>query len=148
MTRIEKSIEINTPPEKAWPKFKWDTLPEWQPEFKTIEWTSKDKDKVGSTLHLTGELAGTKTEFDLELTEMIENEKMAYRTTRGNLTAAGFVTLQPTKAGTKVTMMIDYELPYSVLGKLIDKLRVHKALDKSYDNALKKLKDVLEKENV
>ena len=41
--------------------------------------------------------------------------------------------------------MIDYELPYSVLGKLIDKLRVHKALEKSFDIGLKKLKDILEK---
>jgi len=41
--------------------------------------------------------------------------------------------------------VIDYELPYSVLGKLIDKLRVHKAMDKSYDVALKKLKDIMEK---
>ena len=53
--------------------------------------------------------------------------------------------LCPTKAGTKVTQTIDYELPYSVLGKLIDKLRVHKAMDKSYDVALKKLKDIMEK---
>jgi hypothetical protein len=33
----------------------------------------------------------------------------------------------------------------TILGKLIDKLRFHKALEKSFDTGLKKLKDMLEK---
>jgi len=31
------------------------------------------------------------------------------------------MTFSPTEDGTKFSMVIDYELPYSVLGKLIDK---------------------------
>lgn len=84
-------------------------------------------------------------EGDDEITEMIENEKMAFRTTSGNTTVIGSVTLSPTKGGTKVTITQDYELPYSVLGKLIDKLRVHKVLETSIEKALKKLKDTMEK---
>ena len=145
LTRIEKSIEINASPEKIWPIINWEKLPEWHTDFKTVEWTSKEKDKVGATVHITGETAGVKVEMDLETTELIENEKVAFRTTGGNMTGLGYVSLSPTKTGTKVTEVIDYQLPYSILGKLIDKLRVHKAIDKSYDVALKKLKDMVEK---
>jgi hypothetical protein len=42
-------------------------------------------------------------------------------------------------------MSIEYELPYSIFGKLIDKLRVHKAMEKSFEAGLKKLKDMAEK---
>jgi uncharacterized membrane protein len=145
LTRIEKSIEINASPEKISSITQFEKLPEWQPEWKRVEWTSKDKNKVGSTLNLVGEVAGFKSEIDLELTEAIENEKMAWRTIGGNMTGIGFITLTPTKDGTKVTQVIDYELPYSVLGKLIDKLRVRKAIDKSYDAAMQRLKDMAEK---
>jgi hypothetical protein len=41
--------------------------------------------------------------------------------------------------------MIEYELPYSFLGKLIDKLSAHKELEKGFDDGLKKLKDMMEK---
>jgi uncharacterized membrane protein len=145
LTRIEKSIEINASPEKIWPMITWDRMPEWFESTKKVEWTSKEKNKVGSTVHITGEAAGTKAEWDGEITEVIPNEKAAWRSTGGSFTGFGFVALSPTKAGTKLTMAIEYELPYSLLGKLIDKLRVHKALENDYDKGLKKLKETFEK---
>jgi len=123
----------------------WDRTPEWYAEWTKVEWTSKDKDKVGSAVHIKVEAAGMKTELDYETTEMMENEKVAFRSTGKNFKAVGFHGLIPTKAGTRVTISTDYELPYSVLGKLIDKLRFHKALEKSFEVGLEKLKDMMEK---
>jgi coenzyme Q-binding protein COQ10 len=145
MTRIEKSTLIRASPEKIGSIAQFDRLPEWQAEWKSVEWTSEEKNKVGSTLHLVGEVSGFKSEIDLELTEFVENEKAAWRTIGGNMTGIGSMTFSPVEDGTKFSMVIDYELPYSVLGKLIDKLRVRKAIDKSYDEALKRLKDMAEK---
>jgi uncharacterized membrane protein len=145
LTRIEKSIEINVLPEKIWPIVRWENVPEWFDTVKKVEWTSKEHNKVGATFHAIGEAAGAKMEYDAEITEVIENEKMAARTTGGNLTSISSVSLSPTEAGTKVTITQEYEMPYSVLGKLIDRLRVRKAMEKSIDDALKKLKDTMEK---
>jgi coenzyme Q-binding protein COQ10 len=145
MTRIEKSTLIRASPEKIGSIAQFDRLPEWQAEWKSVEWTSEEKNKVGSTLHLVGEVSGFKSEIDLELTEFVENEKAAWRTIGGNMTGIGSMTFSPVEDGTKFSMVIDYELPYSVLGKLIDKLRVRKAIEKSYDEALKRLKDMAEK---
>jgi hypothetical protein len=39
---------------------------------------------------------------------------------------------------TKVTFLADHELPYSVLGKLIDRLRVHKAFEENFESSAKK----------
>ena len=145
MTRIENSIEIDASPEKIWPMIQWDKMPEWLDSCKKAVWTSKDKYKVGSTLQVRSELGGMKGEMDVEMTEVIENEKLAWQSTSKNAPMSGIRTLSPTKAGTKVTTVEEYEMPYSILGKLIDKLQFHKAFEKSVDIGLKKLKDMLEK---
>ena len=117
----------------------------WYAPLKKIEYTSKEKNKVGATYHVITELAGLKGNYDCETTEVIENEKVGWRTTSGNFTEIGSISLVPTKEGTKVTLTTDYELPYSILGKIIDKLRLHKALENAYETGLNKLKDIMEK---
>jgi len=144
LTKIEKTIEINAPPEKIFSFANWDNVPKLYDSIKSAEWTSKEKNKVGSTLHVFSELAGIKGEYDAEVTEVIENEKAAWRTTSGNVTVVYYMTLKPTKTGTLVTTSFDYELPYSILGKIIDKLRVHKALEKDTETGLKRLKEAME----
>ena len=144
MTRIEKSIEIKASAEKIFPLIDWDGWLKWYDPFKKVEWTSKDTHKLGSTVHVTIELAGLKSAWDGETTEYIENEKIAWRSIGGGITGFGSNSLSPVKGAVKVTLMMDYDLPYSLLGKMIDKLRFHKAVDKSYETGLKKLKAMAE----
>jgi uncharacterized membrane protein len=145
LTRIEKSIEINAPPQKVWSMIAWEKTPEWYEPFKKVKVTSKEKNVVGETAHISGEIAGVKAEWDAETTERIENEKLGWRSIGGSFTGFGSFDFTPTQAGTKVSVMMDYEMPYSIFGKLIDKLRVHKAMEKSIDDGLKKLKAIAEK---
>ena len=144
MSRVEKSIEINATPEKINSTMKWERFPEWFDSFKKVEWTSKEKEKVGSTLHITSEVAGMKAEYDAEIVEFTKTT-LRWRTTGGNFTAISTGTLSPTKTGTEFTIGIDYELPYSILGKMIDKLRVHKAMEKDLEKGLKGIKLAAEK---
>jgi uncharacterized membrane protein len=143
LTKTERSIEINAPPEKIWPLIQWDRTPEWYAPWTKVEWTSIEKDKVGSTVHIAVEL-DVKTELDCETTEILENEKVAFRSIGKNPTT-GFHSLTPTNGGTKVTIGATYELPYSVLGKLIDKVHTRKVMEKSFEVGLKKLKAIIEK---
>ena len=145
MARIEKSIEIKAPPEKVWSLITWDRVPEWYESIKKVEWTSKGKMEVGATVHVLSETAGVKEEWDAEITEYVDKERVSWRTTGGNTTIIYHAILEPTETGTKTTTTFDYELPYSVLGKIIDKLRVHKALEKDSEQALQRMKDVAEK---
>jgi uncharacterized membrane protein len=145
LARIEKSLEINVPPEKIWPLVTWDRVPEYYDSIKKVERTSKDKYKVGSTAHVTGEIAGLKGVYDAEITEIIENKKASWRTISGDITMIYSLTIDPTKVGSRITIAVDYELPYSFLGKLIDKMRVHKELEKDAEKALQKIKDTVEK---
>jgi uncharacterized membrane protein len=145
LTRIEKSTEIKASPEKLWPMVSGDGWMKCYAPLKKIEYTSKEKNKVGATYHVITELAGLKGNYDCETTEVIENEKVGWRTTGGNFTEIGSIVLVPTRGGTEVTYTTDYELPYSILGKIIDKLRLHKALEKAIETGLNKLKEMMEK---
>ena len=151
MGRLEKSIEIRAPPEKVWEMFALDRLLEWeegyQKNIKSVEYVSEvrtpeDKYRVGASAHV---LTKKQKEFDLEITESLEKEKMTTRSTSGNATLIGTYTLKPTEPGTEVTYMMDYELPHSILGKIIDKLVVGRMMEKEYEKALEKLKSILEK---
>jgi carbon monoxide dehydrogenase subunit G len=54
------------------------------------------------------------------------------------------ITLEPTAKGTKLTYSMDYELPYSVLGKLVDKLKVGKDMEKNLGVINENIKKALE----
>lgn len=146
MARIEKSIEIAVPPEKVWPMLFWDRIPEWLDGIKEAEYKSEEKDSVGATAHVVGETAGLKVEFDVEITEYTEYEGASWRTTTGNFTAIGFTILKPTEMGAELTLVIDYDLPYSILGKIVDKLLVGRDMENGFESGLGKLKNMLEKQ--
>lgn len=112
--------------------------------IKRVEYTSEEKDKVGATAHWIGEAGGVKSEWDTETTEWEQYKRGAWRTTAGTFTGIGSMILNPTQTGTRATFMMDYELPYSILGKLIDKLRVFKAVNRGVEKGLEKLKKTIE----
>jgi hypothetical protein len=91
------------------------------------------------------EVAGVKNEADVEMIECVKNEKRVWRTISRSTPISSVTTLLPTEAGTRITYSMDYELPYSVLGKVIDKLRVSRELEKSIEQGFAKLKAIAEK---
>ena len=145
MARIEESIEINAAPKKIWPIIRWDRVPEWMDIIKKVEYTSEEKETIGATAHWIGEAGGVKSEWDTETTEWEPYSRGAWRSTGGTFTGIGSMTLTPIDSGTKTTFVMDYDLPYSILGRIIDKLRVCKAVEKGTEKGLKKLKEIAEK---
>ena len=146
MGRVEKSIEIRAPREKVWEMLAFDRFPEWMDSMKSVAYTSEvrtseDKYRVGASAHVIAE-----EEFDLEIMENIENEKISSRwrgTGRVRNTIVTY-TLKPTEAGTEMTYAVDYEMPWGVLGKFLDKLFAQRMAEKTIEKESKKLKSILE----
>ena len=83
--------------------------------------------------------------MDMEITEFVKNKKMSDHTigtSKSKMTNSW--TLEPTAKGTKLAVSMDYEVPYSVLGKVIDKLKVSKDLDKVMGKMMENVKKALE----
>jgi carbon monoxide dehydrogenase subunit G len=146
VAKITKSIEIEAPPEKVF-AFIIDMKKtnETSKGFAEGEYTSKGPVGVGTTLHYVAKAGGSQAEFDMEVTEFEKNRKMSRRTVGASkFKMHGSSTLEPTAKGTKLITTMDYELPYSILGKIIDKLRVSKDMEKSMERTLRDMKKALE----
>jgi len=146
--RVEKSIEIRAPPEKVWEMVAFDRHPEWFEERKSVEYTSEvrtpeDKYRVGASARITEKHFG---KFDIEITESLENEKITYlcRGIPHSKNVIETFTLKPTEAGTKVTFVADGEVPNPIY-RILEKLFVHRAIEKGTERSLEKLKYILEK---
>ena len=145
MARIEKSIEINAPVGKVFTYLKdFEKMPEWNPSCKSHKITSKGKIGVGSTSHIVMESMGQKMEYDSELTEYVENKKLSWHSDKPSRMDGTFA-FTPIDKGTKLTFIMDYDLPYSIFGAILDKLKMSKEIEKALDEATKNLKKILEK---
>ena len=146
MTKGMKSIEIEASPEKVFACLtdidKLNEIAKGDVEFKQ---TSKGPWGVGTTMHWISKGSGQQIEADMEVTEFEKNKKVTMRTVgKSKMKVNIKYVYEPTATGTKLTKTTDYELPYSILGKIIDKLSVRKNMEKMDEKALRDLKKVLE----
>ena len=113
--------------------------------IKESEYTSNGPVGVGSTLHTVGYAGKRKTEYDEEVIEFVQNKKAVYRVVGASAyKQTSTWTFEPTAKGTKLTNHMDYELPYSVLGKLADKLTIHKEFEKEVTKLFENIKKGIE----
>jgi carbon monoxide dehydrogenase subunit G len=146
LAKLTTSIEIEAPPEKVF-NFLRD-MKHWNDASKgtaEVEVTSEGPIGVGTRMHFVGAAGGTQAEFDMEVTEFVTNKKIAFRTIGGSkvkMTAS--YTYEPTAKGTKMTYDMDYELPYLILGKLLDKVKVSKDMLKNQNTTLENIKKAIE----
>jgi carbon monoxide dehydrogenase subunit G len=149
LTRIEKSIEIKASPEKVWEMLALDRLLEWVPGYErdlnSVEYTSEvhtieDKLRVGATAH---GIPKKKGEYNFEIMESLKNQRMAYRLS-GSLNVLVTSILEPVQQGTKFTYVYDYQMPWGILGKVVEKLLISQ-LKKESENSVENLRSILEK---
>jgi uncharacterized membrane protein len=144
LARIEKSIEIKAPIEKVWAFLTdFEKYPSFMKGVKKIEYLTEKHSGIGVKTHWVMESSGQEIEWDGECAEWVENKKMSWHSTSG-MKFSGHQLIEPTETGTKLTLMMDYELPYSILGKIIDKLKVEKDFVKQIEESLKSGKIILE----
>jgi len=151
--RMEKSVEIRARPEKVWEMLALDRFQEWMVglasrvlDLRNVEFTSdvhnpEDKYRVGASA-----LAPAEKET-LKVTESLKNEKITYLLEEESGKNAGAITLilEPIEEGTKLTYAVEYEMPWGVFGKFIEKLFSKRMGERDIEKSLEKLKSILEK---
>jgi len=149
LTRIEKSIVIEAPVEKVFDFVAdFDNFVKTQPPEMEMTVLSRDKGpyRVGFKVKVRAKLGGQVWEVEAETTELVKNKRHVVRQKGGALKKfEGTDLFEPTEKGTKYTLVLEYELPYSLLGKVIDKLKVRKDIEKGIDYTMKKTKELIEK---
>ena len=146
MTKLTKSIEIQASPEKIFAFMLSDKMNNVWGKWMEGKWTTEGPVGVASISHWVAKPGyKIKGEWDEVVTEFQENKMMTMKTVEGSkmkMEVTGF--LEPTPNGTKVTYTEEYQVPYSVLGMVMDKLSLRKETEKFMESFLQELKKNIE----
>jgi uncharacterized protein YndB with AHSA1/START domain len=146
VAKITKTVNIKVPPEKVFAFMLSDKMNDVWGRWMEGKWISEGPIGVGSVSHWTPkEEFKIKGEWDEEIVEFEKNRKIVMQTTKDsklNMKVTGL--FEPTTEGTKLTYIDEYEVPYSVLGKLVDKVKYSKDTAKFMEGMLENLKQTLE----
>jgi hypothetical protein len=147
LTKQSVSREINASPEEIFAFVVSTRMNEVWGEWMIGRWDKEGPVGVGSISHFEtrgllasfGALTGEVTEFEL-------NKKMTLHSkdAKGKMDATDTMLLEPTTDGTKATYITDYKVPYSVFGKLLDKVKISKDMENMHIKMLENLKQRIE----
>jgi uncharacterized membrane protein len=146
LSRVEKSIDIKAPPEKVWEMLALDRWSEWNLghflDTKNMTFTSEvntpeDKYRVGASAYPSAH-----PEADFKVTESVENEKITYL--HEGESPMTYI-LKLTDEGTRLTYVVEYEMPWGIFGKFIEKLFAKRIGERDIEKGFEKLKSILEK---
>ena len=147
MTKLVKSVIINATPEKIFSFVSSERMNEVWGDEMIGKWVTRGPVGIGTIGHFQtkgsianfGELTGEVTEFE-------KNKKMTMRSkdAKGKMDSSDTITLESTSQGTKTTYITQYKVPYSVFGKIIDKVKISKDMQAMHIKWLENLKKSVE----
>ena len=151
MTLVSKSIEIKTPVENVFtyfarPEHVSDQIKNDIVGMTVIPMDIKEGMGVGTTFRIIGDFSGKRLEWDCETIDFVRNEKIVAKQIKGPFKrwqiTNEFQSLGDTL--TKVTMSVDYEMPFGPLGAIMDKAKFAKSAEKGMETALYNVRGLLE----
>ena len=151
MTVVSKSIDIKTPVENVFtyfarPEHVSDQIKNDAVGMTVVPMDIKEGMGVGTTFRVIGDFSGKRLEWDCETTEFIRNEKITAKQFEGPF-KRWQITNEFKSLGdnlTKVTMTVDYEMPFGPLGSILDKAKFAKSAEKGMETALYNVRGLLE----
>lgn len=146
MRRIERSIEIERPPEDVFAVLTdLDRLPEWATVVAKTRDVSELPLREGCTFRQTIRVLGRELESDWRVTELDPPRRVAYeaRAPGGGVMLMS-QTVSPAGAGSRVDLEIDYDVPGGLLGEIFDHLVLEEGNEREADASLRGLRTLLE----
>ncbi len=151
LTTVRKSLDIKAPVDTVFtyfarPEHVSDQMSDKGVAMTVIPMEIKDGMGVGTTFRIVGDFGGKRLEWDCETTEFIRERKIAAKMTSGPFKKWDITTeFKPVSERlTTVTMTVNYEMPFGVIGGILSKLKFAKAAERGMESALYKVKGLLE----
>jgi len=151
MTLVSKSIEIKTPVDNVFtyfarPEHVSDQIKNDIVGMTVIPMDIKEGMGVGTTFRIIGDFSGKRLEWDCETIDFVRNEKIVAKQIKGPF-KRWQITNEFQSLGdnlTKVTMSVDYEMPFGPLGAIMDKAKFAKSAESGMETALYNVRGLLE----
>ncbi len=151
LTIVSKSIDIKAPINTVFtyfarPEHVSDQMTEKGVGMTVIPMDIKAGMGVGTTFRIIGDFNGKRLEWDCETTEFDREEKIAAKMIEGPFKrweiSNDFKSLGENL--TRVTMTVDYEMPFGPLGTIMNKAKFEKSAKRGMESALYKVRGLLE----
>ena len=106
----------------------------------------KDGMGVGTTFRIVGDFSGKRLEWDCETTEFVRERKISAKMISGPFKKWDITTefTPKTERLTTVTMIVNYEMPFGLLGGILNKMKFAKTAERGMESALFKVRGLLE----
>ena len=151
MTVVSKSIDIKTPVDNVFtyfarPEHVSDQIKNDAVGMTVVPMDIKEGMGVGTTFRVIGDFSGKRLEWDCETTEFIRNEKITAKQFEGPFKRWQITNEFKSRGDnlTKVTMTVEYEMPFGPLGSILDKAKFAKSAEKGMETALYNVRGLLE----
>lgn len=153
MPRVERSITINVPVEKAYALIADapERMAEWWPPIELQERVSPPPTALGSVSRYVYNMMGVKIKGEHLVQSIRRNEYLSVKTLSGIDSTFDF-SFSPSNNGevntaTRLTIAVDYQLPGAIIGQLINKTLIEGENIQNLEKGLENLKGILEREN-
>ena len=151
LTVVTHSIDIKTPIETVFtyfarPEHVSDQIKNDSVGMTVVPMDIKEGMGVGTTFRVIGDFSGKRLEWDCETIEFVRNEKISAKQIEGPF-KRWQITNEFKSLGdnlTRVTMTVDYEMPFGPLGTIMDKAKFAKSAERGMETALYNVRGLLE----
>ncbi len=151
MTVVSKSIEIQAPVDTVFtyfarPEHVSDQIKNDSVGMTVVPMDIKEGMGVGTTFRIIGDFSGKRLEWDCETIEFVRNEKISAKQIEGPF-KRWQITNEFKEVGenlTRVTMTVDYVMPFGPLGSILDKAKFAKSAERGMETALFNVRGLLE----
>lgn len=147
MPYVEQSIEIASPVEAVFDLIAHqpERMAEWWPPIELQERVTPPPTVVGSMSRYVYNMMNVSIRGEHEVTDMTENQRIVVKTVSGINSMFDF-TFEPVAAGTRLTIRVDYSLPGSVIGQLVNRAIIEDRNIQDLQEGLANLKAIVERE--
>ena len=151
MTVVRKSIEIKAPIESVFtyfarPEHVSDQLKTDVVGMSVVPMDIKEGMGVGTTFRVIGDFGGKRLEWDCQTTEFEREHRIAARQIEGPFKKWQITNEFKARGSnlTRVTMTVEYEMPFGPLGSIMDKAKFAKSAERGMETALYNVRGLLE----
>jgi uncharacterized protein YndB with AHSA1/START domain len=144
--RVERSIAIAAMPEKIWPYLvEPEKIMQWFTLLRKFEYTGEQKGGVGTPFYYEEKSGPQLMKLHYVVTEWVENERLAFTMVSGPAKRDDQIwSIEATPSGSRFTLTEDYEAPWGVMGKMLEKFFVGRIIGKHLEEILANLKSLAE----
>ena len=151
MAVVSKSIEIQAPVDTVFtyfarPEHVSDQIKNDSVGMTVVPMDIKEGMGVGTTFRIIGDFSGKRLEWDCETIEFVRNEKISAKQIQGPFKRWQIIN-EFKELGenlTRVTMTVDYVMPFGPLGSILDKAKFAKSAERGMETALFNVRGLLE----